>query len=423
VSGALAIVVGGGPAPGINGVIAAAVIRARLAGTEVYGIRDGFSRVMKGDLDALEPMDIADVSRLHFRGGSVLGTSRANPTKNPEDLQRVVDTLKAKGIDKLITIGGDDTSFSAVNVQQTAGGSIRVAHVPKTIDNDLDLPPEICTFGYQTARHHGVEIIQSLMTDARTTGRWYIAIAMGRSAGHLALGIGKAAGATLTLIPEEFDQRPFRLDQLVDTIVGSVLKRIAEGRKDGVAVVAEGVVLDLDERDLQGLGKVERDDHGHMRIAEINVGEGLRSAVRERLAELGHDITFVSKDIGYELRCIDPIPFDAEYTRDLGYAAAKYLLDGGGGALVTMQGGRFVPLALLDMLDANTGRMRVRRVDVDSTTYAIARRYMIRLRKDDFASDETIKQYADLAGMDVAAFRNRFEPLVGSERPPLTLPV
>ena len=160
----------------------------------MYGIRDGFSRVMKGDLDALEPMDIADVSRLHFRGGSVLGTSRANPTKNPEDLQRVVDTLKAKGIDKLITIGGDDTSFSAVNVQQTAGGSIRVAHVPKSIDNDLDLPPEICTFGSQTARHHGVEIIQSLMTDARTTGRWYIAIAMGRSAGHLALGIGKAAG-------------------------------------------------------------------------------------------------------------------------------------------------------------------------------------------------------------------------------------
>ena len=307
-SGALAIVVGGGPAPGINGVIAAAVIRARLAGTEVYGIRDGFSRVMKGDLDALEPMDIADVSRLHFRGGSVLGTSRANPTKNPEDLQRVVDTLKAKGIDKLITIGGDDTSFSAVNVQQSAGGSIRVAHVPKTIDNDLDLPPEICTFGYQTARHHGVEIIQSLMTDARTTGRWYIAIAMGRSAGHLALGIGKAAGATLTLIPEEFDQRPFRLDQLVDTIVGSVLKRIAEGRKDGVAVVAEGVVLDLDERDLQGLGKVERDDHGHMRIAEINVGEGLRSAVRERLAELGHDITFVSKDIGYELQLHRPHP-------------------------------------------------------------------------------------------------------------------
>ena len=108
-SGALAIVVGGGPAPGINGVIAAAVIRARLAGTEVYGIRDGFSRVMKGDLDALEPMDIADVSRLHFRG-SVLGTSRANPTKNPEDLQRVVDTLKAM-VDKLITIGGDDTSL------------------------------------------------------------------------------------------------------------------------------------------------------------------------------------------------------------------------------------------------------------------------------------------------------------------------
>ena len=77
-------------------------------------------------------------------------------------------------------------------------------HVPKTIDNDLDLPPHVDTFGFQTARHFGVEIVKNLMVDAKTTSRWYFVIAMGRKAGHLALGIGKAAGATLTLIPEEF---------------------------------------------------------------------------------------------------------------------------------------------------------------------------------------------------------------------------
>ena len=105
---------------------------------------------------------------------------------------------------RLITIGGDDTAFSAMKLEQKPQGRISVVHVPKTIDNDLDLPPYVDTFGYQTARHYGVEIVKNLMVDAKTTSRWYLVIAMGRKAGHLALGIGKAAGATLTMIPEEF---------------------------------------------------------------------------------------------------------------------------------------------------------------------------------------------------------------------------
>ena len=216
------------------------------------------------------------------------------------------------------------------------------------------------------------------------------------------------------MIPEEFDQRP-RLDHLYPS--WDPCSAIAEGRKDGAAVVAEGVVLDLDERDLQGLGKVERDDHGHMRIAEINVGEGLR-AVRERLAELGHDITFVSKDIGYEQPSIPSSRCGIH--PHLGYAAAKYLPDGGGGALVTMQGGRLY-LRPLGHVGCKRGRMRVRGVDVDSTTYAIARRYMIRLRKDDLPPMRPSSNTPIWRGW-MAVFR-RFEPLVGSERPPLTLPV
>ena len=127
---------------------------------------------------------------------------------------------------QLITIGGDDTAFSAMKLEQHAAGRIRVVHVPKTIDNDLDLPPHVDTFGYQSARHYGVEIVKNLMVDAKTTSRWYFVIAMGRKAGHLALGIGKAAGATLTLITEEFDA-PIRLKTIVDTLTARIIKRLS----------------------------------------------------------------------------------------------------------------------------------------------------------------------------------------------------
>ena len=200
--------------------------------------------------------------------------------------------------------------------------------MPKTIDNDLDLPAHVDTFGFQSARHYGVDIVKNLMVDAKTTSRWYFVIAMGRKAGHLALGIGKSAGATLTLITEEF-RSPIRLQTIVDTLVGAIIKRLAEGRRDGVAVIAEGLVLDVAPGDLEGLGEVERDAHGHLRLAEVNLGEILKSQVQQRLSALGIKTTIAAKNIGYELRCADPIPFDMEYTRDLGYCAAKYLLAGG----------------------------------------------------------------------------------------------
>src|SRR5262245_48511661 len=379
----LGILVGGGPAPGINSVIAAATIRARLEGLDVVGIRDGFSRLLEGDVTHVTSLDFQSVSRTHFRGGSILGTSRANPTKDPKHLDAVVASLQRLGIDKLITIGGDDTAFSAMNVQEKSAGRVRVVHVPKTIDNDLDLPPYVDTFGYQTARHYGVEVVKNLMVDARTTSRWYIVVAMGRTAGHLALGIGKAAGATITLVTEEFE-RPIRLKTLVDTIVASIVKRRSQGRNDGVAVVAEGISLAVDPSDFAFLDNAERDAHGHIRLSEVNLGEILKSKVGERLKSLGLKTTIAEKNIGYELRCADPIPFDIEYTRDLGYCAAKYLIEGGSAAMVSLQGGQFVPVPFSTMLDKKTGKTRVRLVDIASTRYAIARRYMVRLRRDDF---------------------------------------
>jgi 6-phosphofructokinase 1 len=376
---------------------------------------------MEGNVDHVRPLTIEEVSRIHFRGGSHIGIARANPTKNPEHLENAVISLLRLNVDKLITIGGDDTAFSAMKLAEKAQGRIHVVHVPKTIDNDLDLPAYVDTFGFQTARHIGVEIVKNLMVDARTTSRWYFVIAMGRKAGHLALGIGKAAGATLTLIPEEFPEGGVRLKTLVDTLVGSIIKRLSYGRRDGIAILAEGLVLDIPIEDLQQLGDVERDAHGHVRIAEVNIGEILKAQVQERLKQFGIKTTIVAKNIGYELRCADPVPFDMEYTRDLGYCATKYLLSGGNAAMVSLQGGHFVPVPFADMLDPKTGRARLRLVDVRSTRYAIARRYMIRLRRDDFDDPHELAKFAATCGLHLPEFRGEFEYLVKDEPPKLDL--
>jgi 6-phosphofructokinase 1 len=129
--------------------------------------------------------------------------------------------------------------------------------------------------------------------------------------------------------------------------------------------------------------------------------------------------TIAAKNIGYELRCADPIPADMEYTRDLGYCAAKYLLSGGTAAMISMQGGNFVPIPFSDVIDQDSGRTRVRMVDIHSTRYGIARRYMIRLRRDDFEDQHELAKFAATASVSLQQFRDEFEYLVALEPPHL----
>jgi 6-phosphofructokinase len=406
------ILVGGGPAPGINSVISAATIRSILGGLDVLGIIDGFKWLMEGSTGQVRPLSIEDVSRIHFQGGSYLGTSRANPTRHAEALDNVLFSLSSLGITRLMTIGGDDTAFSAMKLEERAGGSLQVIHVPKTIDNDLDLPYGIPTFGFQTARHVGAEIVKNLMVDARTTTRWYLVVTMGRKAGHLALGIGNAAGATLTIIPEEFRERPIKLQRVVDLLIGAMIKRLNQGRPYGVAVLSEGLIEILDPRDLGGLEHVERDEYGHLRMNEVDVGDALRRELTKQLRQLGLSTGVVAKNVGYELRCADPIPFDIEYTRDLGYCAAQYLLDGGTSAMVSIQNGRFTPIPFKQMVDSSTGRTKVRMVDINSQSYQIARQYMIRLMEADMNNRDMLSRYAALAGLSPETFRERFSTVL-----------
>jgi 6-phosphofructokinase 1 len=366
---------------------------------------------MEGSTSRVRPLSIEEVSRIHFRGGSYLGTSRANPTKKAESLATVLSSLMQLGITRLVTIGGDDTAFSSLKLEEAAAGRIHIVHVPKTIDNDLDLPAGIPTFGFQTARHVAVEIVKNLMVDAHTASRWYLAVTMGRKAGHLALGIGKAAGATLTIIPEEFGERPVRLQRLLDLVIGTMIKRLSGGRSDGVVVLAEGLIEILDPQDLGGLDHVERDEHGHLRFAEVDLGDVLRRELTKGMRALGLGLSIVAKNVGYELRCADPIPFDIEYTRDLGYCAAQLLLDGGTAAMVSIQNGRCTPIPFKQMVDPVSGRAKVRMVDITAQSYQIARQYMIRLSDEDFKDPAALGRYTALTGLSPEAFQARFQPV------------
>ncbi len=405
----LGILVAGGPSPGINSVISAATIRSLVAGVEVVGILDGFRWIMRGDIEHVRELTVELVSRIHFRGDSFIGIARDNPTKDPKLLETAVNSLLRLNIDKLVTIGGDDTAFTAMKIEEAAGGRIHVVHVPKTIDNDLDLPHGIPTFGFQTARQIGFEITRNLMTDARTTSRWFFVVMMGRKAGHLAMSISKAAGNTLTLIPEEFPgEGELTLRRLVDVIAGSIIKRLAAGNQDGVAILAEGLLDKLPESDLRALGQVEKDAHDNIRFDELDFGVIMKREVQKRLSQFGITTTIVAKNIGYELRCGDPIAYDIEYTRDLGSHAAKYLLEGGNAVMASVQNGHFVPIPFPDMVDPKTGRARVRMVDTSSDPFHVLQGFMIRVTKEDMDDPGEVARFAAVCGISVEDFKQEF---------------
>lgn len=407
----LAILVGGGPAPGINAVISAAAIQAINQGFTVLGVREGFKHLVRRNAAAVRPLTIDDVSRAHLKGGSILGTARENPTKSPEAMQAVVETLLGLGVTHLVTIGGDDTALSARGVAESSGDRINTVHVPKTIDNDLPLPPHVPTFGFQTARHVGVELVRNLMEDARATRRWYLVVAMGRKAGHLALGIGKAAGATLTIIAEEFPQASIPFSTICDLVEGAIIKRRAMGKHFGVAVLAEGLIEKLDPSELAELQDIERDEHGHIRFAEVDLARKVKAEVHGRLSQRNIRMTITNKNIGYELRCADPISFDAEYCRDLGHGAIRFLMQGGSGAMVSIQAGQLVPIPFSEIRDPLSGKTRVRLVDPASEAYRVARAYMIRLEPEDFTPMEWVSTLAEAGHLSVGDFRARFETL------------
>src|ERR1051325_7332221 len=404
----IGILVGGGPAPGTNGVISAVAIEALKMGLQPVGFHDGFEWLAERYTDEQHELTIDECSRILLDGGVILGTSRTDITRDQQSLENAIAALTKLRIDALVTVGGDDLLRSTNAIERGSNGAIKAVQIPKSIDNDLWLPFSVSTLGYETARHVGVVLIERLMEDARTTGRWYLGVTMGRPTGHLTLGIGKAASVTCTVIPEEFQAQTFSLSDIADINEGSIVKRRAMGRNFGVALLAEALVERFDPDEVAELQDVDRDAQGNIRVTEIDLGRKVKSEVQSRLDRRGIKVTLVDKTIGYELRCAPPIPVDAEYARDLGYAAVRYLAGGGSNAMITIQGGEFQAIPFDEVIDPQTGRGRLRSVDIETESYQVARDYMVRVGEKDFADAAWLAKLAAAGNLSVEDFTARF---------------
>ena len=417
----IGILVGGGPAPGINGVINAATLEACRRNIPTIGIYNGFQHLIEGHLRGIT-LTPEVVAYIHNEGGSILQTSRANPTRSPQAMKTCVCTLLDAGITHLVSIGGDDTAFSVTSVVRYAreemGVTIHSVHVPKTIDNDLPLPEGIPTFGFETARELGARLVMNLKRDAVTAQHWFLVMTMGRKAGHLALAIGKSAAATITLIPEEWHGQEIRLKEVVDILATTIIQRLVEDKRYGVALIAEGILEQLSRQDLRALDNVERDEHGHIRIAEVNFLDILKRELGNELRSLGVNVRLVKHVLGYELRCAPPCAYDVEYTRSLGQAAIEYLLSGGEAAIITIQGNQMVPLPFSEILDPGTGRTEVRLVNLESFNYCMAYKFMTRLKPQHAEDDVFLARLANETNLNLKQFKQRFGYLMGSETRP-----
>lgn len=393
------IVIGGGPAPGINGVISSITIESVNRGWRVIGFHDGFDWLGKGVTTETQALGIADVSRIFLEGGSILGASRVNPADNERKLRNTVRTLRDLQVDALFTVGGDDVLRAAEAIVREAGTSLQVIHVPKTIDNDLQLPQDVSALGYETARSLGVQLVSNIIEDSFTTTRWYAVVCMGRMAGFLTLGIGKASGATVTVIPEEFETPVITLKQVCDRIEGAMIKREVEGRASGVALLAEGLSGRFSPEEAEDLKNVERDKEGHIRLGEIDLGRKVKAELTNRFSSRGKKVTVVEKDIGYELRAAPPTPYDAEYARDLGFAAVKRAAAGATREMVSLQGGRLVPIPFESVIDPSTRRGFRRGVDIATQSYQVARSYMTRLERQDLEDPAFLAKAQERCGV------------------------
>jgi ATP-dependent phosphofructokinase / diphosphate-dependent phosphofructokinase len=321
----IGLLTGGGDCPGLNAVIRAVVRKAIDSyGDQVIGFRDGWRGVLD---DAADELTIESTRGILPRGGTILGSSRTNPYKREDGVQRVRQTLDDHRLDGLIAIGGEDTLGVA---NRLGGEGIGVVGVPKTIDNDLGATD--VTFGFDTALYVATEAIDRLHTTAESHNRILIVEVMGRTAGWIALYSGVAGGADVILIPE----LPFDIDEVCRLI----RHRHARGRYFSIVVAAEGAKPKEGTISVQGKGSV--DEFGHPRLGGI--GYALEREIEERT---GYETR--ATVLGHVQRGGTPTPFDRVLATRLGLAAIDAVHEGAWGMMTAL---RSTEIELVPMADA-----------------------------------------------------------------------
>ena len=391
----------GGPASGGNTVLYAAAQRAKDYGLTVVGFKNGYRELMtlspKDILDSALIIGCAEIRYLRDQAGLVIGTDRANPGKaiaSPEDfsdsnkialLVKVLDNLEACNIGALITLGGDDTMTTASKLQtaltslmstgQKAYENIQgLVHVPKTIDKDykgIDF-----TYGYMTAAETIGQSIKHLHDDAKATGTKHKMVAhicevMGRKAGWLTAAAAINGQATFTIVPEDYQGRSdLNIAELARDCVDVILTRQQQGKYYSVIAIAEGL------GDLIPKAEATRDEHGHIRLDEVEIGEALKEAILAELSrrEGEHNIKLTAKKLGYEARQVRPNLYDQLLCQQLGVSAVDAVVQGLFAHMVSVEGvfdRKYVPFS--ELINPRTLRAENWTMDQNSGLYQLLR--------------------------------------------------
>ncbi len=320
--GTIGVLTGGGDCPGLNAVIRAIVRRAVMLEYRVLGIKNGWLGLVKG---MVEPLSLLSVSGILPRGGTILGTSRTNPSKSETEMKNLLANLKRLKIDYVIAVGGEDTLGMARYLSEQG---VNVIGVPKTIDNDVEGTDQ--TFGFDTAVSIVTEAIDRLHSTAESHQRVMVVEVMGRHTGWIATVGGLAGGADCILIPE----RPTSMSQICEVLQ----KRHARGRVFSIVVVAEGFQLSGDSHMVTKDQKL--DEFGHVHLGGIGevVGKEIekRTGFETRVTVLGH-----------VQRGGSPTAFDRVLGTRYGVKAVDLIEEKKFGSMVSLRGNRitFIPLS------------------------------------------------------------------------------
>jgi len=362
---AVAILCAGGPAPGINTVISSVTKIFINNGFNVLGINGGYKSLFSEE-PAFEFLDFDYADQIYSRGGSALKMSRYKP----RDDEFKVDFFKKNNVRLLVTIGGDDTASTANRLAKflaTQKMDVKNIHVPKTIDNDLPLPEGTPTFGYHSAKEEGVRLASTIYEDARTSGNWFVVSAMGREAGHLALGIGTATHYPMIIIPEMFNKTKITFDKITKLVISSMVKRRILGIDYGVAIISEGVFHFMSDEEIIDTGiNFTYDDHGHPELGNVSKSHIFNMLTQQELKTLRITVKSRPNEMGYELRCCRPVAYDLAYATRLGLGVYELFKQGATGCMIMIDRKTEVkPLYLKDVEDEQ-GKVKPRLVDVDS---------------------------------------------------------
>lgn len=410
---AIAILAGGGPAPGINTVISSVAKTFLAHGYRVIGLHNGYKGLFSETADTVE-IDYRLADAIFAEGGSYLHMSRFRPGEQDFAERFNLDFFVRNRVKLLVTIGGDDTASTANNVAKFLAAKhypIANIHVPKTIDDDLPLPDGMPTFGYESAKDKGGVIARTVGADAHASNNWFVITSMGRSAGHLAFGIGTAAHCPMIIIPEMFNRTTITVDRIVRLVISSIIKRKLMGLGYGVAMISEGVFHELSTEELTAAGVTfSYDEHGHPELWKVSKSHVFCTLIDAEMARLKLKIRPRPVELGYEMRCQTPIAYDLEYCTTLGIGVYKLFAEGLTGCMVYVdQQGRIGHLFLKDIQDPTTGVIPPRVVDIASDRC----RYVI----DNLLSYLTPEDYEAARRYLPDPERYDFYKILGWERP------